>query len=178
MNAPFRVLAIAAVTALMCPLASAQERTLPERTSLRPETTNGVPHTQIGVQIDAELASLLLERVAQFPGVTLGPTRVSLPGAIGFQLDRDMVLSQPGSIVGGFEFAHMHPDGSLHASLDPTLAQSAIKAGWATAHPWANQRLGWSGFVMIYTPTTPEELDVVINLLEGSYTFITGNTLR
>lgn len=178
MNALFRVLAIAAVTALMCPLASAQERTLPERTSPRPETTNGVPHTQFGVQIDAELASLLLERVAQFPGVTLGPTRISLPGAVGFQLDRDMVLSQPGSIVGGFEFAHMHPDGSLHASLDPTLAQRAIEAGWATAHPWANQRPGWSGFVMIYTPTTPEELDVVINLVEGSYTFITGNTLR
>lgn len=178
MNALFRGLAIAAVTALMCPLASAQERTLPERTSPRPETTNGVPHTQFGVQIDAELASLLLERVAQFPGVTLGPTRISLPGAVGFQLDRDMVLSQPGSIVGGFEFAHMHPDGSLHASLDPTLAQRAIEAGWATAHPWANQRPGWSGFVMIYTPTTPEELDVVINLVEGSYTFITGNTLR
>lgn len=178
MNAPFRVLAIAAVTALMGQLASAQERTLPERTTPRPETTNGVPHVQIGVQIDAELASLLLERVAQFPGVTLGPTRISLPGAVGFQLDRDMVLSQPGSIVGGFEFAHMHPDGSLHASLDPTLAQRAIEAGWATAHPWANQRPGWSGFVMIYTPTTPEELDVVINLVEGSYTFITGNTLR
>ncbi len=178
MNALFRVLAIAAVTALMCPLASAQERTLPERTSPRPETTDGVPHTQFGVQIDAELASLLLERVAQFPGVTLGPTRISLPGAVGFQLDRDMVLSQPGSIVAGFEFAHMHPDGSLHASLDPTLAQRAIDAGWATAHPWANQRPGWSGFVMIHTPTTPEELDVVINLVEGSYTFITGNTLR
>ncbi len=178
MNAPFRVLAIAAVTALMCPLATAQERALPERTSPRPETTDGVPHTQIGVQIDAELASLLLERVAQIPGVTLGPTRISLPGAVGFQLDRDMVLSQPGSIVGGFEFAHLHPDGSLHASLDPTLAQRAIEAGWATAHPWANQRPGWSGFVMIYTPTTPEELDVVINLVEGSYTFITGNTLR
>ncbi|WP_298922413.1 luciferase family protein [uncultured Roseobacter sp.] len=178
MNAPFRVLAIAAVTALMCQLASAQERTLPERTSPRPETTNGVPHTQIGVQIDAELASLLLERVAQFSGVTLGPTRTSLPGAIGFQLNRDMVLSQPSSIVGGFEFAHMHPDGSLHASLDPTMAQGAIEAGWATAHPWANQRLGWGGFVMIYTPTTPEELDVVIDLVESSYTFITGNTLR
>ncbi len=30
---------------------------------------------------------------------------------------------------------------------------------------------------MIYTPTTPVELDVVIDLVESSYTFITGNTL-
>ena len=162
----------------MCSLASAQEHTLPERTSPRPETTNGVPHTQIGVQVDADLASLLLERVAQFSGVTLGPTRISLPGAIGFQLDRDLLLAQPGSVVGGLEFAHMHPDGSLHASLDPALARRAIEAGWAIAHPWANQRPGWGGFVMIYTPTTPEELDVVIDLMESSYTFITGNTLR
>ncbi len=178
MNALFKAFVIAAVTALMCPLAFAKESALPERTSPRPETTNGVPHTQIGIEIDAELASLLLERVAQFPGVTLGPTRISLPGAIGFQLDRNMVLSQPSSVVGGFEFAHMHPDGSLHASLDPAMAQRAIEAGWATAHPWANQRLGWMGFVMIYTPTTPAELDVVIDLVESSYMFITGNTLR
>ena len=178
MNASSRVLAIAAVAAVICPLAFAQERTLPERTSPRPETTSGVPHTQIGVQIDAELARLLLERVAHFPGVTLGPTRISLPGAIGFQLDRGMVLSRPDSVVGGLEFAHMHPDGSLHASLDPTLAQRAIEAGWATAHPLANQRPGRSGFVMIYTPTTPEELDVVINLVESSYEFVTDNALR
>ena len=85
-----------------------------------------------------------------------------------------MLLSQPNSIVGGFEFAHMHTDGSLHASLDPEMARRAIEAGWAVAHPWAKQRPGWSGFVMIYTPTTPEELDVVIYLVESSYTFITG----
>ncbi|WP_299637018.1 luciferase family protein [uncultured Ruegeria sp.] len=178
MNVYLKTLAVAVTAAaLMCPMVSAQERSLPERTSPRPDTTSGVPHTQIGVEINAELAQLLLERVAQFPGVTLGPTRISLPGAVGFQLDPDMLLSQPSSIVGGFEFAHMHPDGSLHASLDPEMARKAIKAGWAVAHPWAKQRPGWSGFVMIYTPTTPEELDVVIELVESSYTFITGNTL-
>ncbi|MFI2768056.1 luciferase family protein [Ruegeria faecimaris] len=172
-----KIFAVVAVAAVTSPLAYAQEYAFPERTSPRPETTSGVPHTQIGVEIDADLARLLLERVAQFPGVTLGPTRISLPGATGFQLDPDMLLSRPSSIVGGFEFAHLHPDGSLHASLDPALARKAIEAGWAVAHPWADQRPGWSGFVMIYTPTTPEELEVVIDLVESSYTFITGNTL-
>ncbi|CUH49767.1 luciferase domain-containing protein [Ruegeria atlantica] len=178
MNVFLRQLAVATTAvALTCPLVLAQERSLPERTSPRPETTSGVPHTQIGVEIDADLARLLLERVAKFPGVTLGPTRISLPGAIGFQLDSDVLLSQPNSIVGGFEFAHMHPDGSLHASLHPAMARQAIEADWAVAHPWAKQRRGWSGFVMIYSPTTPEELDVVIDLVESSYTFVTGNTL-
>lgn len=151
---------------------------LPPREAPRPETTNGVPHVQIGVEIRKDLADQLLARVAAFPGVTLGPTRVSLPGAIGFQLDRKMPMANPGSIVGGLEFAHMHPDGSLHAALDPDIARQAIDSAWAVAHPWADQRPGWGGFVMIYTPTTPEELDVVIRLVESSYTFITGRSLE
>ena len=156
----------------------ASDIVLPLRETPRPETTNGVPHIQIGVEIREDLAEQLLTRVAEFPGVTLGPTRVSLPGAIGFQLDRNMSIAKPGSIVGGLEFAHMHPDGSLHAALDPDFARHAIDNGWAVAHPWANQRPGWGGFVMVYTPTTPEELEVVVRLVESSYTFITGNTLE
>ena len=47
-------------------------------------------------------------------------------------------------------------------------------SGWAVAHPWANQREGWEGFVMIFTPTNQEELNVVITLVEQSYSFVTG----
>ncbi|MEY8099659.1 hypothetical protein AB9F29_19965 [Falsihalocynthiibacter sp. S25ZX9] len=50
-------------------------------------------------------------------------------------------------------------------------------AGWAVAHPWADQRAGWEGFVMIYTPTTQAELDFVLQLVGGSYTYITGQML-
>jgi phospholipase/carboxylesterase len=52
-----------------------------------------------------------------------------------------------------------------------------VQAGWAVAHPWADQRAGWEGFVMIYTPTTQAELDFVLQLVRGSYTYITGQTL-
>ena len=170
-------LSMLAAVAFSISLAEARELALPEREGERPKTTNGVPHVQIGIEINENLAKQLLERVAEFPGVTLGPTRVSLPGAIGFQLDRTLSFANPDSIVGGFEFAHMHPDGSLHAALKPTVARQAIKAGWAIAHPWASERVGWGGFVMIYTPTTPEELDVVTALVESSYTYITGTSL-
>ncbi|MEX0339148.1 MAG: luciferase family protein [Arenibacterium sp.] len=156
----------------------AEDITFPRRESPRPETTNGVPHTQIGVEIRRDLAEQLLTRVAEFPGVTLGPTRVSLPGAVGFQLDRDMPLANPGAIVGGLEFAHMHPDGSLHAALDPEVAKRAIESAWAVAHPWAELRPGWGGFVMIYTPTTVDELEVVTRLVKSSYSFITGNPVE
>ena len=147
---------------------------LPARKTPIPVTTDGVPHVQIGVDAHPELSQALLRRVAELPGVKLGATRVSLPGAVGFQLEDDVAIVHPEVIVGGREFAHLHPDGSLHASLAPDMARAAIDAGWAVAHPWASERDGWAGFVMIFTPTNSEELRIVNRLIRHSYSFVTG----
>ena len=155
----------------------AQDIDLPLRQTPRPETTSGVPHVQIGIKGDPVLSDALIRRVAEFPGVKVGATRVSLPGAIGFQLSEDLAIARPEAIVGGREFAHVHPDGSLHASLNPEIARLAVDAGWAVAHPWADQRPGWEGFVMIYTPLTEEELETVFDLVQLSYMFVTGANL-
>lgn len=168
--------AVSLLTATTAPV-SAQNVTFPMRDGARPDTTNGVPHVQIDVSPVPELSDEMLRQVAEFPGVVLGATRVSLPGAVGFQLTSDVQIAQPQAIVGGREFAHLHPDGSLHASLHPDTARAAIDAGWAVAHPWADQRAGWEGFVMIYTPIDEAELDVVLQLVRGSYTYITGEAL-
>lgn len=149
----------------------------PNRTTPRPETTNGVPHVQIGVEAKPELAAELLRRVDEIPDVDVRETVISLPGAKGFWLADDLPLERPDVIVGGREFAHVHPDGSLHASLRPETAKAAIETGWAVAHPWADQREGWEGFVMIYTPQSSHELDVVFELVLDSYNFITGRAL-
>ena len=53
----------------------------------------------------------------------------------------------------------------------------AVKAGWAIGHPWANQRPGWNGFVMIYTPASKAELDVVYQLVLESFNFVTGKNI-
>ena len=175
---PDLIVISAAVTLLTATApASAQDVTFPMRDGARPDTTNGVPHVQIDISPVPELSDAILRQVAEFPGVVLGATRVSLPGAVGFQLTSDAPIAQPRAIVGGREFAHLHPDGSLHASLHPDTAHAAIDAGWAVAHPWAGQRAGWEGFVMIYTPTTEAELDVVLRLVRGSYAYITGQAL-
>ncbi len=155
----------------------AQDVRLPERETAVPATTDGVPHVQIGVKPNPIFSKMLMDHVEAFPGVNLGATRVSLPGAVGFQLADGMSLAHPEVIVGGREFAHLHPDGSLHASLVPELAKEAVRTGWAISHPWAFQRDGWEGFVMIYTPQTDQELDVVIRLVEQSYMFVTGRAL-
>ena len=172
------LLAAALMAATVPAVTLAQVISLPERATPRPQTTNGVPHVQIGVTADPALSDALLRRVDKFPGVALGATRVSLPGAIGFQLDPAVELAQPNSIVGGREFAHLHPDGSLHASLEPNLAQQAISAGWAVEHPWARRRRGWEGFVMIYTPSNQEELEVVYELVRASFNFVTGQSFN
>ncbi|MEY8096926.1 luciferase family protein [Falsihalocynthiibacter sp. S25ZX9] len=169
----FTILAAASLFACVTP-AFAQDVSIPNRDGPRPETTNGVPHIQLGLEAVPELTEVMLKQVAELSGVTLGSTRVSLPGAVGFQLNTDIILAEPDAIVGGREFAHVHPDGSLHASLEPELARAAVNAGWATPHPWADQRPRWEGFVMIYTPTTKAELDVVHQLVRGSYTYVTG----
>ncbi len=166
--------AILALAVTTVPLTAVLAADLPNRETPIPETTNGVPHVPIDVQAVPELSKELLRRVGELPGVTLGPTRVSLPGAVGFQLNEDHKTARPDVIVGGREFAHLHPDGSLHASLSPQRAQEAIQKGWAVAHPWADQREGWEGFVMIYTPLSAEELDVVFELVLNSYNLITG----
>lgn len=148
--------------------------TLPERQSPVPQTTNRVPHVQLNVTVDPRIREQLLSRVAQIEGVSIRESIVSLPGAKGFWLDDSVKIKRPGSIVRGREFAHVHPDGSLHASLSPQMAAMAVSQKWATYHPWSNSRDGWQGFVMIYTPQTPTELDLVLNLVLESYRFVTG----
>ena len=156
------------------PFASAEALDLPKRKTPIPRTTNGVPHVQIGIEPNPAISAELLKRVSEIPGVTIRPTVISLPGAQGFWISNDVALARPEAIVGGREFAHLHPDGSLHASPSPALAARAAKAGWAVAHPWANRRPGWQGFVMIFTPSNASELEVVYDLIVQSFAYVTG----
>ena len=148
----------------------------PTRNSPIPKTTNGVPHVQIGVEVDPKIYAELLHRVSQIPNVDVRETIISLPGAKGFWIAENVQLARPDAIVRGREFAHVHPDGSLHASLPKDVASAAIRSGWAIHHPWADKRPGWEGFVMIYTPQSNDELDVVVHLVLQSYNFVTGKS--
>ena len=98
----------------------------------------------------------------------------SLPGARGVCISDGVPLANPEAIVAGREFAHIHPDGSLHAPLTFERAIEAVDGGWAERHPWADQTEGWQGLVMLYTPRSLEDLDVVFQLIVESYGFVTG----
>ena len=159
-------------------VAQAADDPLPQREGARPQTTAGMPHVQIGVTSVPAVDAALLRRVATLPGVDVRPTVISLPGAKGFWIEEHVAVAQPQAIVGGREFAHVHPDGSLHAALASARAREAIQAGWAVAHPWANKRAGWEGFVMLYTPQSMAELEVTFQLVVDGYNYVTGQAVR
>ena len=147
---------------------------LPQRPGPRPTTTGGVPHQQIGIEPISELNASLHRWVSSLPNVEIMDSIASLPGATGVWLQEGTDVAQPLAILAGREFTHIHPDGSLHAPLPPTRAFEAAEMGWAERHPWADERTGWEGLVMLYTPQTEAELEIVFQLIVESYNFVTG----
>ena len=132
-----------------------------------------MPHTQIGVQPVPEVNAELYRRAFSLPGVLNRPTVISVPGARALWLDATVPLAHPELILAGREFTHIHPDGSMHLTLPVERAREAIAAGWAEPHPIAAQ-VGVEGMVLVYTPRTFEELEVLWGLVLDSYCYLTG----
>ena len=149
---------------------------LPKRPGPRPETTNGVPHIQIGVEAVPEVNDELYARVYSLPGVEQRPSVVG--GWQGIWLTEELAILEPDAIIGGREFGHIHDDGSLHLFLQPARSQQAVDACWAVYHPFALQHPDpWYGFVMLYTPQSLEELDVTFQLIVDGYNYVTGEKI-
>ena len=125
-----------------------------------------------------EVHDELMRRTFSLPDVENRPTIVSLPGALGVVLEEGVEIKHPEVIPRGREFTHIHPDGSLHAPLPYLRAREAVKQGWADWHPTAHEVQGREGLVMLYTPQSIEELDVVLQLIVESYNYVTGRTVR
>lgn len=150
---------------------------LPERDGPRTQTSGNVPHVQFGVEPVAEVNKELHRLTFTLPGVEERPTVVSLPGATGIWLSADLPIVHPEVIVSGREFAHIHPDGSLHAPLPYQRALEIAEKGWGERHPWADKRDGWDGLVMLFSPRSMEELDIVFLLIVESYNHVTGQSV-
>lgn len=150
---------------------------LPRRAGSRPPTTTAMPHMQIRFTPDPEVKSELFRRVYSLPDVSNVPTLISVPGARALWLSEDLPLAHEELILVGREFAHIHPDGSLHVTLSPKRAKEAIEVEWAEYHPLAHQ-IGVEGMVLLYTPRDMQELDIIFQLVVDSYNFVTGRSIR
>ena len=156
-------------------------QTLPIRGGSRPVTTPGLPHTQIDQQpTDADIGRRLAERIFALPGVSEGPSGVSVPGARALLLDRAAAVGPDEAFFTGGEFAHLHPrdDHSLHLCLAPDMAAAACEAGWAEPHPLVLTGELPSTLVLVYAPRNEHELEVVASLVEASHRFATGSGIE
>ena len=120
------------------------------------------------------LMEIAIGWVSSLPDVEMQNSIASLPGTTGVWLRKGMAIDQPQVILAGREFTHIHPDGSLHAPLPFARAMKAVEMGWAERHPWAEQRADWEGLVMLYTPQSEADLEIVFQLIVESYNFVTG----
>jgi len=156
---------------------SFSETPLPERQGLRIQTSGSVPHVQLGVKPNPEINAQLNKLAFALPEIEKRPTIVSLPGAIGMWLEKDVPIKHPKAIVRGREFAHIHTDGSLHVPLPFERALELEKKGWGERHPWADRKEGWEGLVMLYSASSDAELYTLIQLITESYNHVTGRSI-
>lgn len=147
---------------------------LPERDGPRRQTTGAVPHIQIDPATNAEVDAELRRRSFLLPGVEERASIRSLPGAVALWLSDDLELSRDDVLGGAREFAHFHPDGSLHVWLPVDRAIEVDATKWGEIHPWADRDGFWDGVVMVYVPETREEIDVALRIIVDAYNFITG----
>jgi len=143
----------------------------------RTETTYAVPHVQLNVSLVPEVDEELRRRIYSLPGVVERETIVSISGTSALWLAEPFELVNPDATLRDREFAHLHPDGSLHAVLPVERARDAITAKWAEFHPWVGSAEMWDGMVMLYTPQDMDELESTWQLVVDSYNFVTGQAV-
>ena len=146
---------------------------LPVRAPPPAVTTGSVPHRQLDPLIIPEVIAEVHERVFALPEVE---SRESLlvPGATAIWIRPEVNLERPECIVAGREVAHIHLDGSLHAVLPLGRIPDAESAGWVEPHPWAGQQPGFEAFVLIFSPRSSEEVDVILDLVSEGLSFVRG----
>lgn len=149
---------------------------LPERRGLRPRTQLGMPHQQLDQNAPAHLQEQLYERARSLPGVSAGPSMVSVPGARAFFLAEELAAGPPEAFMAGREFGHLHPayDGSLHLAIPEGLAAEVERKGWGELHPAARMGMMPGTAAMVFGPRDEEELEVVWVILKASYDFARG----
>ena len=143
------------------------------RPGLPPGLTSGVPQHQVTQNGPADLQELLWTQLAALPGVTTGSTKVGVDGTRAVFVTRGDAPDAAFVLPADGEFAHLHPDGSVHTTLPEDLAYDALAKGWAFAHPLAGVRVA-RGLVLVPGPRDHEELDTVAGIVAAAHRTVTA----
>jgi len=152
---------------------------LPARRGTRPEVSWTIPQQQRTQNAPPDLQERLFEDIRELPGVDVGPSHISVPGARGFALREGSADEQAFLVPEFAEFAHLHPsyDGSLHVVLPPELAADVSTKGWGRPHMWAGTRLS-PGFMLVHGPRDDDEVAIVRGIVMASHAYAAGMTSR
>lgn len=76
------------------------------------------------------------------------------------------------------EIVHVHSDGgkgdySLHMCLSPSDCKEVIEQKWAERMTLAGSLVP-NNYLLVYTPRTKEEVEIVKTIIEGAIVFMTG----
>jgi len=147
------------------------------RNGERPATTDVIPHHQLDLGLIPDVHEEMIRRIYEIPGIEDQPSVIM--SWQGLSLESNIDIINPQALIGARELGHVHDDGSLHIFLDPIRATQAIESGWAIEHPfYVDGRDGWEGFVMLYTPQTIEELNVIFQLIVDAFNYVSGQNIE
>ena len=144
------------------------------RRGASPRTTPDYPHQQLTQSGTAALRERLRERSGALPGVVEGSEKTSAPSIVAFVLQPGYAEGPKEAFLAGGEFAHLHPDGSLHLTLPRELGDEVVVQGWGEVHIDAETRRGSPIFMMVYAPRDDDELEAVWRIVMSSYEFALG----
>lgn len=168
---------------------------LEPRRGERPATGPSVPHVQLDQPGPPEIHRSLRDWMpAAFPGVRAGASEISDPvkaaeflagvapgtplpadAEEGWALFLDGSAPPPGVRLmppsGVREFAHLHPDGSLHLVLSSVDEEELVAKGWGERHPLHGPEIP---VVMLYAPRDEEELVVAREVVSAAYRHAVG----
>ncbi len=134
-------------------------------------------HDQLDKFSPAGYRERVIEEIAKLPGVTIGRSQVSEPSSVGFHLANGKGPKDAFLYQGTIEFAHIHTTGFLHISMPVSLLQPLIENGWAEFHPVTKRQEFYDNILMLYAPTTEEELEFVIEVITVSYRNALGESV-
>jgi hypothetical protein len=170
---------------------------LPARRGGKPRTTPFSPQFQLTQFGTAEVRASMLDWMsAERPGVATGPTQIAhimevqaymeanhpeielpeeIPGGTGIALFLDGRRPPAGVRLlpprFDAEFAHVHPDGSLHMVVPLAVEREILAKGWGERHPFHDPSMR---LMMLYAPRDMNELAVARSLVDASYRYASG----
>lgn len=92
--------------------------------------------------------------------------------ALWFAVSRDRRLPSYLKKTKG-EFAHVHPEATMHVTLSLADAEEVVRKGWGERHPLSGVKGFWPlSYVLVYAPRDDAEFAVCKKVIEASIRFI------